>query len=141
LPQFFNILVEETGQPEQWLSEVDVPGGDYQAAYGYEKLPLTTSHGSAAVFSSNQYNNLVSTIVLDDVLTTVYAAVEGSAIGNTIVQLYPAAHFPSGVENYTISMAENCALSISCFGAHIEKGISHMTIRETIAFVVFVFTN
>jgi hypothetical protein len=102
---------------------------------------LTTSHGSAAVFSSNQYNNLVSTIVLDDVLTTVYAAVEGSAIGNTIVQLYPAAHFPSSVENYTISMAKNCALSISCFGANIEKGISHTIIRETITFVVFIFTN
>jgi hypothetical protein len=141
LPQFFNILVEETGQPEQWLSEVTVPGGTYQGTYGYEKLPLTTSHGSAAVFSSNQNNNLVSTIEVGGVLTTVYAAVEGSAIGNTIVQLYQPSQFPSGVENYTISMAENCGLSISCFGANIEKGISHTIIRKTIASVVFVFTN
>jgi hypothetical protein len=141
LPSFFNILVEEAGKPVQWLSEVSVAGGNYQGAYGYEKLPLVTSHGSAAVFSSNQNNNLVSTIEIGGNLTTVYAAVEGSAIGNTIVQLYQPSQFPIGPENYTISMSNTCALTITCFGATIPKGISLTIIREAITSVVFVYTD
>jgi hypothetical protein len=125
LPEFFYILVEEAGAPEQWLSEVDVPGGDTVDFYGYETLPLTTSHASAAVFSSNIYNNLVSTIILDGLLTIVYAAVNSAAFGNSIVQLYPAEHLAPDYSNYTIFMNDQCVLTVSVYDANIEKGTSH----------------
>jgi hypothetical protein len=141
LPSFFNILVEEAGQPEQWVSEVAVPGGAYQGSYPYEKLPLTTSHGSAAVFSSNHLNNLISKVQVGGVPTTFYAAVGGSAIGQTIVQLYQPAYFPLNPQNYTISMTANCILSISCFGATIEKGISPHDYSRNYHFCGFHFIN
>lgn len=72
--------------PGQWLSEVDVPGGDSEDFYGYEKLPFVADKADAAVFSTNQHRNLISAAVLNGILTPVYAAVRAQALGNSFVQ-------------------------------------------------------
>jgi hypothetical protein len=114
----------ESGLPTQWLSEVDVPGLESEDYYGYEKLPFVTDKTQAAVFSSNQYSNLISAAVLNGELTPVYAAVRAQALGNSLVQLYPANHLAIDFLNYTINIDGNCLLSISVRGAAVEMGRS-----------------
>ena len=110
--------------PKQWLGEVDVPGLDSEDFYGYEKLPFVTDKTQAAVFSTNEYQNLISAAVLNGNLTPVYAAVRAQALGNSIVQLYPANHLAIDFLNYTITIDDHCLLSISVKGAAVEKGTS-----------------
>lgn len=112
----------ETGKPKQWLSQIDVPGLDSEDFYGYEKLPLVTSKAQAAVFSSNSFHNLISAAVLNGVLTPVYAAARAQAIGNTLVQMYPANHLAEDFLNYTISIDPHCLLTLSVGGAAVVSG-------------------
>jgi len=102
-----------------------VAGTNSEDGYGYEKLPLVTALASAAVFSTNSYQNLVSQAHISGTkgLTTVYGAVRESALGNADVQLYPSYHLASDFLNYTVSIDTTCALSLSVRGAAITSGI------------------
>jgi hypothetical protein len=128
VPSAFNIMVQETGMPVQWLSEVDVPGlATGEDFYGYEKLPLITSKNNAAVFSTNSYRNLVSQAHIKGKtgLTTVYGAVRASTMGNSNVQLYPSYHLAADMMNYTVSINGQCQLALAVRGATLESGILH----------------
>lgn len=103
----------------QYLSEVNVPGGDFEDYYGYQKLPITTSLSSAAVFSVNTLHNFASVGTIAGIPTNVFAAVRGSALGNSIVQLYPFNHLASDMLNYTASVNGQCQLTLSAAGANI----------------------
>jgi hypothetical protein len=141
-------MVQEPGKPEQWLSEVDVPGAwTGENYYGYEKLPLTTVANSAAVFSTNSYQNLVSQAHISGTtgLTTVYAAVRLTALGDSNVQMYPSYHlngYPLGspnavgdhvvdMNNYTISVNSQCQIALQVLGANLVSGIAYLVLCST----------
>jgi len=115
----FNVVVYQAGAGVQYLSEVNVPGGDFEDYYGYQKLPIVTSLSSAAVFSVSSFQNFQSVGIIAGVPTTVFAAVRGSALGNSIVQLYPANHLASDMLNYTASVNGQCQLTLTAAGANI----------------------
>jgi len=116
------------------VSEVDVPGLESEDFYGYEKLPFVTDKSQAAVFSTNENGVLISAAVLNGNLTPVYAAVRAQALGNSLVQLYPANHLAIDFLNYTITIDAHCLLAISVRGAAVEMGRSSYFFQNTLSY-------
>ncbi|TAQ84002.1 hypothetical protein B7494_g7670 [Chlorociboria aeruginascens] len=104
------------GVVEQWLAEVNVPGGDSERYFGYQELPLVAENSDAAIFSvENDF--LKSRVLLEGTATDVYAAVRAYALGNSVVQLFPSADIESDMLNYTVTIDPNtCQLTLAVPG-------------------------
>ena len=102
------------------MADVNVAGGLTEDYWGYDKLPVTSSLSSAAIFSVDAFNRLTENVYLEGKLTEVYAAVRISAIGDSILQLYPSNHFnPADMTYYSAKVNGTCAFNIFVHGANI----------------------
>jgi hypothetical protein len=102
------------------LADVNVAGGLTEDYWGYDKLPVTSSLSSAAIFSVDAFNRLTENVYLDGTLTEIYAAVRISAVGDSILQLYPSNHFnPADMTYYSAKVNGTCAFNIFVHGANI----------------------
>ncbi|TAQ89368.1 hypothetical protein B7494_g2321 [Chlorociboria aeruginascens] len=116
IPDVFSIVVYQDGQPLQYLTDQDIPGGDTEPYYGYQQLPLTTDMTRAAGFYTDDQDRFITNVTLNGNLTAVYAAVRVGALGNSIVQFYPANHLETDMKVYNVEVNPNCELALSLTG-------------------------
>lgn len=111
-PTAFNIVAYQSGKPAQYLSQVYVPGGEVEAVYGYDELPLVTDITKASVFGIQSTHLTVNTTI-QNVNTAVFAAVRAGSLGNSILQFYPLNHIAPDMFNYTASINGQCEIGLS----------------------------